>query len=93
MRSPRQPIAPAEPASSPVVDVVPVVPEPAPAAPATWTVERGQSLWRIAQAAYGVSDVATTASLVDVVFDHNRDVVSEPSVIEIGTTLQLPSVA
>ena len=56
----------------------------------TWTVERGQSLWGIAQEAYDVSDTAATVSLVNLVFDHNRDVVSDPDVIEIGMTLQLP---
>ena len=56
----------------------------------TWTVERGQSLWGIAQEAYGVSDTAATVSLVNLVFDHNRDVVSDPDVIQIGMTLLLP---
>ena len=49
-----------------------------------------ESLWGIAQEAYGVSDTAATVSLVNLVFDNNRDVVSDPDVIEIGMTLVLP---
>ena len=37
-----------------------------------------------------MSDTAATVSLVDLVFDNNRDVVSDPGVIEIGMTLRLP---
>ena len=60
---------------SPRTAAEPPVAEPAPEPPAstTWTVERGQSLWQIAQEAYGVSDVASTVSLVDLIFEHNRD--------------------
>ena len=73
--------------------VAPAAPAPSlpvPPSPMTWTVERGESLWRIAQEAYGVSDTAATVSLVNLVFDENRDVVTDPNVIEIGMTLQLP---
>ena len=73
--------------------VAPAAPAPAAAvvpSPRTWTVERGQSLWGIAQEAYDVSETAATVSMVNLVFDHNRDVVSDPDVIEIGMTLRLP---
>jgi murein DD-endopeptidase MepM/ murein hydrolase activator NlpD len=58
--------------------------------PSTWTVERGESLWEIVQEAYGVSATAATASLVDDVLDHNRDVIGDPAMLRIGTTLRLP---
>ena len=55
-----------------------------------WTVERGQSLWGIAQTAYGISDAASTASAANAVFEHNRDQLTDPSVLNVGMTLRLP---
>jgi len=63
--------------------------EPA-AAPHEWRVERGQSLWRIVQEAYGVSDTPTTASLVDAVFAANRAQLDDPDALPVGTSLELP---
>jgi hypothetical protein len=75
------------------------VPAPAPPAESTpaatadmpWLVEPGQSLWRIVQQAYGVSDDAATVSAVNVVFDHNRDQLTDPNVLNVGMTLLLPT--
>jgi len=80
-----------EPAPAPLISSdAPAPSAPVAPYPMTWTVERGESLWGIAQEAYAVSATAATVSLVNLVFDHNRDVVSDPDVIEIGMTLQLP---
>ena len=57
-----------------------------------WTVAPGDSLWHIAQESYGVSDTGSTVSLVDFVFDHNRDELSDPDVLNIGTKLELPPI-
>ena len=65
-------------------------PDPAAAAATPWTVERGQSLWKITQTAYGVSESAANVSLVNFVFEHNRNVLADPDVLEIGMILQLP---
>ena len=78
-----QPVAEPAPMPQPMAEPVPAatpVAEPAPEPPAatTWTVERGQSLWQIAQEAYGVSDVASTVSLVDLIFEHNRAQLTDP---------------
>ena len=72
----------------------PPVAEPATEAPAstTWTVEPGQSLWQIVQEAYGVSDVASTVSLVELIFEHNRDQLTDPDVLNAGTDLLLPAI-
>ena len=82
--------APAEPAAGPVEPApAPVQPAPAPAE-REWTVEPNQSLWLIAQEAYGASDTATTVSLVGMLFDRNRDQLWDPNELEIGMTLELP---
>ncbi len=92
----QQPTAPVVPA---VVEPATVVAEPvadaAPVAPADmpWTVERGQSLWGISQTAYGISDAPATVSAVNAVFDHNRDQLTDPSMLNIGMTLRLPTLA
>ena len=39
-----------------------------------------------------MSDTGSTVSLVDFVFDHNRDQLSDPDVLEIGTKLELPPI-
>jgi hypothetical protein len=86
----------AAPAPAPQPPTSPAVAAPtSPVAPPamTWTVAAGDSLWEISQETYGVSDTAATVSLVNLVFDHNRDLLSDPSVIEIGMTLQLPPLA
>jgi murein DD-endopeptidase MepM/ murein hydrolase activator NlpD len=84
-----------EPAQPDLLPPTTVATEPESPAPAdrpesAWTVARGDSLWKIAQEAYGVSDTAATASIVNLVFEHNRDVVRDPNVISIGMTLRLP---
>jgi hypothetical protein len=90
-----QPVAEAlQPVAEPTQPAQPVA-APAPATPAAqipepWTVEPGQSLWAIVQEAYGASDVAATVSLIDTVFDFNRDQLWHPDELEIGMTLQLP---
>ena len=40
--------------------------------------------------AYGISDASATASAVNAVFDHNRDQLTDPSVLNVGMTLRLP---
>ena len=84
--------APVEEPAAPVAD-----PEPQPqaAAPAStgdrwWQVESGDSLWRIVEEAYGVSDDAQVAPLVNFVFESNRDQLTDPSVLNVGTTLRIP---
>jgi nucleoid-associated protein YgaU len=69
---------------------------PAPGAPAldeptTRTVEPGDSLWEIVQQTYGVSDVGAIVSMVDLVFDSNRDQLSDPSELDVGVVLRLPT--
>jgi hypothetical protein len=90
-----QPVAPA-PAPTAELDPEPA-PEPAPEedAPAPtpireWIVQPGDSLWRIVQDAYGVSDDAQIEPLVNFVFESNRDQLADPSVLNVGTTLRLP---
>ena len=84
---------PAAAVPAPVIVPAPPVDEPTPApAAGQWTVEPGDSLWYISQESYGVSDTAATVSLVDFVFDHNRDQLSDPGVLEIGTKLELPPI-
>ena len=75
------------PAAAPVAE-----PAPEPLASTTWTVERGQSLWQIAQEAYGVSDVVSTVSLVEVIFENNRAHLTDPDVLTVGTDLLLPAI-
>jgi hypothetical protein len=99
------PVAPLESAVQPLVQAADDVAAPggpvaAAAAPAPdaatdnwWTVERGHSLWKIAQAAYGVSDDASTAALVGFLFDHNRDQLADPNALDVGMTLLLPPLA
>jgi hypothetical protein len=58
-----------------------------------WTVEPGDCLWDIVQTAYGTIDVGATVALVDFVFEHNHAQLSSPSVLEVGTTLELPPLA
>ena len=82
-----QPMAEPVPAAAPVAE-----PAPEPLASTTWTVERGQSLWQIAQEAYGVSDVASTVSLVELIFEHNRAHLTDPDVLTVGTDLLLPAI-
>jgi hypothetical protein len=67
-------------------------PAPAPVRDREWTVEPGESLWRIVQDAYETSDDATTVNLVNLVFEHNRDQMTDPSVLNIGVVLRLPAV-
>jgi nucleoid-associated protein YgaU len=64
------------------------------AAPGTsWTVARGDTLWGISQDAYGVSDADATVSVINLVFDRNRDQLNDPSALDIGMILSLPPVA
>ena len=72
--------------AAPVADLAAAAP-----ADSDWTVERGQSLWHIVQSAYAVSDVRTTMSLVESVFDANRDQLTDPDVLNVGLTIRLPA--
>ena len=80
------------------VDVPMPVDDPVPAAAVAsatrrWTVEPGDCLWDIVQAAYGTSDVDATVALIEFVFEHNRDELASPSVLHVGMTLELPPLA
>jgi len=80
------------PAAAPAAPA-PVLPAPAPATAADrWTVEPGDSLWHIVQTHYGTSDTAATISLVDLVFDANRDQLTDPNLLRVGMELALPPV-
>jgi Peptidase family M23 len=77
-------------------------PAPAPAAAAApapapagdrWTVEPGDSLWHIVKRSYGTTDDAATAAVVGFVFEHNRDQLTDPNMLEVGMQLELPPLA
>jgi nucleoid-associated protein YgaU len=70
--------------------VTPATTAPPQDAPTTWTVEPGDSLWEIAQEAYGVSETGAIVSMVNLVFDSNRDQLIDPNVLNVGVVLQLP---
>ena len=77
----------------PVADPVPLAetaPVAATSADLPWIVERGQSLWAISERAYGLTDTSEIVATVNAVFDHNRDQLTDPSVLNIGMTLRLP---
>ena len=87
--------APAAPVAEPEAPVAAPVAEPVADAPASsgdrwWMVASGDSLWQIVQEAYGVSDDAQIAPLVNLVFETNRDEVADPSALNVGTTLRIP---
>jgi hypothetical protein len=84
-----QSAAPA-PAPAPTAEPEPEEDAPAPTAIREWIVQPGDSLWRIVQDAYGVSDDAQIEPLVNFVFESNRDQLADPSVLNVGTTLRLP---
>jgi Peptidase family M23 len=75
---------------APVADPEPEADAPAPTAVHEWLVQPGDSLWQIVQSAYGVSDDAAIAPLVNFVFESNRDQLTDPSVLNVGTTLRIP---
>jgi murein DD-endopeptidase MepM/ murein hydrolase activator NlpD len=83
---------PNEPQDAPApVELEPVAPPQAAPADTPWTVARGESLWTISQQVYGVSETAATASLVNVVFEHNQELLWDPNVLDVGMILQLPA--
>ena len=88
-----EPVVPAvDPAAGTTMPATaPVTPDATRALPGPWTVEPGESLWSIAQKAYGVSDVTATAAQVDAIVDHNPDLLVDPDLLHIGMTLQLPA--
>jgi Peptidase family M23 len=86
------PAPPAETPAPPAEIPTPPAETPAPATSREWTVAPGESLWRIVQDAYRVSDTGSTVSLVDFVFDNNRDQLTDPAVLNIGTKLELPPI-
>lgn len=49
-----------------------------------YVVEKGDSLWKIAQRHYG------DGSLYTKIFEANRDVLKNPDVIEVGQKLRIP---
>jgi LysM repeat protein len=59
-------------------------PEPPPAGPRTYTVQPGDTLSSIAKHFYGAS------SLWQIIFEANRNILSEPSKIRPGQTLVIP---
>ena len=81
-----QPVTERAPEPQPVA-----VTAPEPPAATTWTSGRGQSLWEIVQEGYGISDVASTVSLVDQVFDQNRSL-TYPNLLNVGTELLLRAI-
>lgn len=72
-----EPSTPAEPATP----VEPVQPSPN---PGTYTVQRGDSLWSIAQQFYG------TGRKYTLLFEANRDKVKDPNAIYVGQVLTIP---
>ena len=65
------------------------VPMPAPASD-RWTVEPGDTLWRIVQRSYHTTDEAATAAMVRFVIDHNGSQLTDPNLLEVGLQLELP---
>ena len=87
-------VTPEAPVAEPETPAPQAAPEtPAPASVREWTVQPGESLWRIVQDTYGVSDDAEIAPLVNLVFESNRDQLSDPSVLNVGTLLRLPALS
>ncbi len=84
--------APAVTARGPRTGTPAVTADPEPTtADRQWTVEPGDSLWKIVQTSYETSDTGATVALVDFVFDRNRDQLTDPSVLEVGMTLTVPA--
>jgi hypothetical protein len=97
-----QPLADAAPAPA-ATTPIPVSPSPSAAVPmpagtepmpaaatVLWTVEPGDTLWRIVQHSYHTTDAAATAAMVRFVYDHNGSQLTDPSLLEVGLQLELP---
>ena len=57
----------------------------APAAAAEYTVQSGDSLWKIAREQLG------SGARLEEIYEANRDIVSNPGMIYIGQTLTIPA--
>jgi hypothetical protein len=91
VEKPAAPVAePATTVAAPVVEPEPEADAPASTGDRWWMVEAGDSLWQIVQEAYGVSDDAQVAPLVNFVYETNRDQVADPSSLNVGITLRIP---
>jgi nucleoid-associated protein YgaU len=67
-------------------DVVPApAPEQKPEATQEYTVQKGDSLARIAKRVYGEERLA------DMIFQANRDVLTDPAKIRVGQKLKIPA--
>jgi hypothetical protein len=66
------------------------VPMPLTAASDRWTVEPGDTLWRIVQRSYHTTDEAGTAAMVRFVVDHNGSQLTDPNLLDVGLQLELP---
>ena len=85
---------PAGPQAVPETPQAPVAPQPAPETPeppvaptaptGTYTVQKGDSLWRIAQRLYG------DGRKYALIFEANRAILSDPSKIYVGQVLVIP---
>ena len=91
--APEEP-APVEPTPEEPAPVEPTPEEPAPAEPAkpaepasanTYTVVKGDCLWKIAQNCYG------TGTKWDVIYEANKDIIKNPDEIQIGQVLVIPA--
>ncbi len=90
VEEPAAPVAAPEPTPEPQPAPEPETDAPASTGDRLWMVAPGDSLWQIVQEAYGVSDDAQVAPLVNLVFETNGDQIADPSVLNVGTTLRIP---
>lgn len=76
---------PATPEKAPGEPSAPQLPDPVQPSSKTYTVQKGDSLWRIAQRLYGDGRRYT------LIFEANRDKIKDPNAIYVGQVLTVPS--
>jgi nucleoid-associated protein YgaU len=79
------PVVPPTTTATAQVPAIPAAAEPPPAAAETYTVQSGDSLWKIAQHVYGNGAKYTA------IFEANRDLLDNPDKIRPGQVLKLPA--